>query len=125
MLVDEYGLSHKVLKVVLAVTKSKGLTKEQEERYYNKIKKDWRAILVKLSDRVNNLSTMQYFTPEKRLSYIEETREFVLPLCSHCKKKYSKLSNVITIMKYHITSICDTVKFMVQEQERLLKEKEQ
>ncbi len=109
-LVEEYKLDKEVLDVVLAVTKNiKGMTSKQEELYYDGVKKNWRALLVKLSDRVNNISTMQDFSEEKRMQYIEETKNFILPLCSYGKLYYPELSNVITAIKYQLTSICDSI----------------
>ena len=115
ILVDEYKLNPEILKVVLTVTKSKGLNKDQETRYYDGIKRNWRALIVKLSDRVNNISTMQEFTPEKRISYIEETKEFILPLCSYGKLYYPELSNVITTIKYQLTALCDSIMLIAKQ----------
>lgn len=110
ILVDEYKLDKEVLDVVLAVTKNiKGMTSEQEKLYYEGVRKNWRALLVKLSDRVNNISTMYDFSEAKRMQYIEETKEFILPLCSYGKLYYPELSNVITAIKYQLTSICDSI----------------
>ena len=98
----------------MAVTKMKGVS---EEAYYDGIKKDWRALFVKLSDRCNNISTMQSFSVEKRISYIEETEKYVLPLCKHVKLYYPEFSNEVTAMKYHITALCSTVRTMIEQQE--------
>ena len=112
ILVDVYKIDEEVLRVVQTVTKQKGLDEERTIRYFDGIKRNWRALLVKISDRVNNVSTMAVFTPEKRQEYIDETRRFVIPLCSYGKLYYPELSNALTAMKYHITSICDSIEYM-------------
>lgn len=118
-LVTDYRISEEVLDVVMAVTKLKGVS---EEAYYDGIKQDWRALFVKISDRCNNVSTMQSFSVEKRISYIEETEQYILPLCKHVKLYYPEFSNEVTAMKYHITALCSTVKAMMNEQKEEKKE---
>jgi (p)ppGpp synthase/HD superfamily hydrolase len=70
------------------------------------------VLVVKISDRVNNVSTMESFSPQKRQQYIDETREFIIPLCSYGKLYYPELSNALTAMKYHLTSMCDSIEFI-------------
>ncbi len=103
ILVREYGLSQEVLDLVLKVTKYKGIPTEV---YYRGIREDWRAVMIKLSDRSNNVSTLDSFSVEKMRSYILETTDYVLPLTSHAKLHYPMFNNEVTIMKYHITGIC-------------------
>ncbi|MBQ9279979.1 MAG: HD domain-containing protein [Clostridia bacterium] len=115
ILVSEFELSPKILDVVTILTKTKGMDKDI---YFDRIKKDWRALFVKLSDRVNNISTLSSFDVGRRFKYIEETRERIIPLCSYGKLAYPQLSNKITCIKYHITSLCDTVKAITEQQEK-------
>lgn len=105
-LVNEYGISQDVLDVVRKLTKSKEIPIEV---YYKGISEDWRALLIKLSDRCNNLSTLDCFTTEKMKSYIKETVDYVLPLCAYAKLHYPEYGDKITIMKYHITALCSTL----------------
>ena len=106
-LVNVYGLSQEVVDLVIRLTKLKCTP---IDIYYKGIREDWRALLIKLSDRCNNVSTLDCFSHEKMYSYIEETENYVLPLSRHAKLHYPKYNNEVTIMKYHITAICTTVK---------------
>lgn len=76
--------------------------------YYRNIRNSEVASLVKLLDRCDNVSTMAgVFSPEKTLSYIEETRDFVMPLWRDVKDAYPYWSNQLFCLKYHIVSVID------------------
>lgn len=106
-LVNIYGVSQEVVDLVIRLTKLKCTPIDV---YYKAVSEDWRAILIKLSDRCNNVSTLDCFTPEKMTAYIKETEDYVLQLCRYAKLHYPKYNNEVTIMKYHITAICTTVR---------------
>ncbi len=106
-LIEKYKLSTEVFDIVLLLTKQKGVS---EQMYYDKIKQNRKALIIKLADRTNNCSTMvDAFTKDKLISYVEETIDLIYPLCTHAKEYYPELSNAVTIIKYHIVSICETI----------------
>lgn len=74
--------------------------------YYREIGESRVASIVKLLDRCDNVSTMAgVFSVEKTKQYIEETRQFVLPLLQQTKENYPEDTNALFILKYHITSV--------------------
>lgn len=76
--------------------------------YYQGITGDEVASLVKLLDRCDNVSTMAgVFSTEKMKSYIDETRNYVMPLWRETKDKFPKHSNALFVLKYHILSVID------------------
>lgn len=81
------------------------------------------ASITKLIDRCHNVSSMAgTFTIEKLKSYIDETRDYVLPLLRQVKDTYPDESNILFILKYHITSVVDAIDLTLQACE---KEREQ
>ena len=61
-----------------------------------------------LLDRCDNVSTMAgVFSEEKIHQYIQETREFVLPLLRQTKDHWPGESNALFVLKYHICSVID------------------
>ena len=108
---QKYDLDKKVIDVVLLLTKPTNYKNklEAEKEYYEKIKQNRKALIIKLSDRANNLSTVDVFTKEKMIEYVTETRELIFPLCKYGKAYYPELSNAITIIKYQMMSICETI----------------
>lgn len=93
-----------------------GETKEiAKNRYYNMLLQSREACMTKLIDRCHNVSSMAgTFSVEKLKSYIEETRQYVLPLLRKVKNKYPEDSNVLFVLKYHIVSVVDSIDATIQ-----------
>jgi len=93
-----------------------GETKETaKNRYYNLILQDRAATLTKLIDRSHNVSSMAgTFSKEKLKSYIEETRQYVLPLLRKAKTTYPEDSDILFVLKYHMTSVVDSIEATMQ-----------
>lgn len=108
---SSYEIDNQVVDLVFILTKPKDYKKTdpKEEKYYERIKKDKRAAIIKLSDRANNLSTIDAFTKEKMIKYVNETKTLIYDLCKYCKSYYPDYSNAVTIMKYQIQSICESI----------------
>ncbi len=94
-------------------------TKEiAKRRYYNMLVQSKEASITKLFDRCHNVSSMAgTFTIEKLKSYIQETREYVLPLLKQVKNKYPDESDILFVLKYHITSVVDAIELTMQTYE--------
>jgi len=79
--------------------------------YYRDISENCIATMIKLIDRCNNVSAMSTgFSKEKMIEYINETEKYVYPLLRKAKTKYSKYSNQVFLIKYHMTSVVTTLK---------------
>lgn len=97
-------------------------TKEDaKKRYFDHLLDSREATLAKLIDRCHNVSTMAgTFTLEKTKAYIEETREYILPLLKVAKSTFTDDSDMLFSLKYHILSVVDSVDAMC----RILEEKQ-
>lgn len=115
--VEELPFSDEVREIVRCLTfrQLPGETwHDAKDRYYRAISKNKKACVVKVLDRCNNVSTMAgSFKPQKILSYISETEEFVLPLLKWMKYEYPEYSDLAYIVKYHIISVLETIKHLV------------
>ncbi len=97
--------------IVKLLTKGDDHSDSATDRYYNRLSQNGKAIMVKLLDRCNNVSGMTTgFTTEKVASYIEETEKWVYPLLRKAKNNYPEYSNQIFLIKYHITSVIESIK---------------
>jgi GTP pyrophosphokinase len=116
-LIMEYNFDKEVLDVVDLLTKGIPLTTEM---YYKNMEKDIRAILIKVSDRCHNISTMTgAFSLKKQKEYIEETENYVLPLCKYGIRFYPEHSDKIVVMRNHIESVIVGIKASIAAQESL------
>lgn len=93
-----------------------GETKEiAKNRYYNMLLQSRAAALTKLIDRCHNVSSMAgTFSVEKLKAYIDETRNYVLPLLRKAKKAFPEDSNEFFLLKYHIVSVVDSIDATIQ-----------
>ena len=64
-LISEYGICQEVYDIVQLVTKESGLDDYELSLYFDKIKKNPKALLVKLSDRLHNSKTLYAFCDNK------------------------------------------------------------
>ena len=97
--------------VILALTKSKDMT---NEGYYNNIRKNLLASLIKISDRCNNVSSMAGVFNKSRLQkYIDETNNIVKPLIRHVRDNNPGVSNQVVNMSYHIKSVISAIEVML------------
>jgi GTP pyrophosphokinase len=94
-----------------------GMTKEEAKaNYYEAIRSNGKACVVKLIDRCNNVSTMAASFSRKRMSeYISETEQYVLPLTDVIETKYPQYEDIAFLTKYHIVSVLETIKNLIAD----------
>ena len=81
------------------------------ETYFYDISQNVTATIVKLLDRCNNVSGMSAgFDKEKLVRYIEETEKYFYPLLQYAEEKYPQYSNQLILIKYHISSVVESIK---------------
>ncbi|MBQ0060085.1 MAG: helix-turn-helix domain-containing protein [Lachnospiraceae bacterium] len=83
-------------------------------RYYENMKDNKIAAMVKLLDRCNNISHMASgFTKEKMADYIDETEEMVFPLLDHVKHTFPEYYNAVFVLKYQMLSVMEAIKRLI------------
>ena len=123
-IVEAYHLDEEVWVIVDILSKPlKGQPYDPEE-YFRNILWNWKALLIKLSDRANNCTTMQVFKESRRIKYIRETTEYIYLLCTEGKRFYPQLSDIIKILENLIVSICESLASLLGMQEAITKQTE-
>lgn len=91
------SFSPETAEIVVAVTKPKPDGSElpikiaAKEKYINDLKQATpEAILVKMADRLHNLRTLPFTTPEKQMRKVAETEEIYLPIFEQAQAAYPK-----------------------------------
>jgi len=108
----KYNLNCEIIKNIVALTKIPGMS---IEKYYGDIMNHPKALLIKISDRCHNISTMvKSFSLEKMKNYCDETEDYILPLLKYGRKFYPNYSNQLFSMKYHIESVLDAIKGFIE-----------
>ncbi len=85
-----------------------------KKKYYEAIKKNRIATIVKILDRCNNISTMAAsFSDEKLADYIRETEEYVMPLLDHARHTIPEYADALFVVRYHMNSVLESLKSML------------
>lgn len=121
---EDCGISVKNLPVneetreaVKVLTKSSLVKADSDEAvdYYNRIKDNKIAIIVKILDRCNNISSMATaFSSKKMKDYLRRTKKYVYPLFDRAEEMYPDCLDKFFIIKYHITSVVTTVEKILE-----------
>lgn len=111
---QELPVNEKVQEAVglLSFSILNGKTEEESKKiYYNNISKNRIAIIVKIIDRCNNISTMATaFDREKMLRYMNDTENYILPLLDIIKKGYPEFYEVAFLVEYQMLSVLESLK---------------
>ena len=94
-----YGLDRRVYETVLKLSKRKDFTKQEEEAHFRGIREDRLAVLIKLSDRGNNVEDLYNMSLKKVHEYIHETQEYILPMCAYAKENYPSLALAVSVLE--------------------------
>ena len=95
----------------------KGETRaEAKARYYREIAGNRIALLVKILDRCNNISSMASgFSQARMRAYIDETEQYVMPLLTTLKNSYPQYYDAAFLLKYQMLSVVESLKWMLSE----------
>ena len=117
----DYGFPKEVYETIRKLSKYAGSTEYELNEYFNKIKVDKFAILVKLADRSHNVEDLYNMKSDKLHKYVTETRNYIYPLCVYAKANFPELSNGLTILKSKIVSLTELTETIVDIYEEKLK----
>ena len=118
--IKDYNLDGEILDIVRLLSKRTGSSEEELNEYFNAIKYDKKALLVKLSDRSHNVETLSVMKLDKLHKYVNETKTYIYPLCSYAKQHYPELTNGITLLKSKIVSLTEATETLVNKFEEEL-----
>lgn len=114
-LITEFHLSKEVFDIISILTKESGLSQHELSVYFDRIKSNPKAALIKLSDRLHNSATLYTFSFERMDKYIQETYTFLIPMASFCKNYYPEYTNAFSILKSSIYSLNHAMDIMMRK----------
>ena len=125
-LTQDYGFPPEVEEVIRLLSKHSGADEYELNAYFNKLKKNKFALLIKLADRSHNVEDL--YNMKNIPKYIKETRDYFIAknaLCTYGKDNYPELSNGITNLKSKIVSLTEATETILEKQQHLLDEKDE
>lgn len=85
------------------------------EIYYKDIATDIRAIIIKAADRACNIDDMiDCYTLERLERYINDTKEYVLPMMKNARRIYLEYSDALVAFRDHIKGVLKVVKKVIE-----------
>lgn len=124
-LVVDYGFPEIVYTTVKSLSKVSGANEYELNVYFNNIKVNKFALLVKLADRSHNVEDLYNMKIEKLHKYVKETRDYLYPLAKYGKQTYPELSNGFTILKAKIVSLTELTETIVEQYEEKMLAKDE
>ena len=110
---EELPVNEETREAVRLLTKPEifGKTDQEYRTYYDGISGNRIAVMVKLLDRCNNVSSMATsFTDEHMAEYIKETHEYIHPLMEKARDEYPQYSNQLFLIRYHMNSVLEALR---------------
>jgi GTP pyrophosphokinase len=123
--VTEYGFPSIVGETIKLLSKNTGADEYELNFYFNNIKTNKFALLIKLADRSHNVEDL--YNMKNIPKYIKETRDYIIgknAICTYGKQNYPELSNAITVLKSKIISLTEATEVILEKQNILLEEKD-
>lgn len=121
----DYGFPAIVGETIKLLSKRSGADEYELNAYFNEIKRNKFALLVKLADRSHNVETL--YNIKNVPKYIKETRDYFISsgsLCSYGRQNYPELSNAITIFKSKISSLTEATEVLFNQHKAEMEEKD-
>ena len=116
---QDLPFSEEVRQAVHLLTKPKDFDvqdESQEEAYFEAIRTNRIASLVKVTDRCNNVSTMPaVFSEEGMYRYLTETQRWILPLLDATEDQWPQYDKAAFLLRYQILSSLTGVKRILKE----------
>jgi len=101
-----------VAHIVSLLSKKKNIP---AEAYYKDITTDIRAIIIKAADRACNIGDMiDCYSVERLEKYINDTKEYVLPIMKNARRIYLEHSDLLVAFRDHIKDVLKVVKKVIE-----------
>ncbi len=106
-LYTRFPLDRRVYDTVARLSKRTDFTPEEEAAHFRGIQEDPLALLIKLSDRGNNVEDLYNMRIAKVHEYAEETANRIYPMCAYGREAYPALEMTISILEQKIRTLVD------------------
>ena len=107
----------RVSKIVATITRKSTGTDDDMTAFYDRIKKDRLAYMVRLVDRANLVEQLYGTSTLEAKSYILETKRYFLPLCIWGKEHFPELEVPISIMMEKMRTLTQVTEILYSKYE--------
>lgn len=90
--------------------------KEAKVRYFLEMRDSREAVITKITDRCNNISSMAgAFSQGKMMRYIEETESCLYPLMKYAREQFPEFAGPVFLMEYQLGSVIGTIRSLIKD----------
>lgn len=101
---------------IVRVSKIRNGHKISYEQYFNEMTNCPITSIVKLVDRIHNLSTMQgVFSLEKEQKYIDEVHKYFLPMIKNARRNFPAQESAYELIKCSMNLLVSSIQFRLDE----------
>lgn len=87
---------------------------QAKDRYFQEMRLNREGCITKIFDRCHNISTMaEVFSEKKMLSYIEETKQYVMPLIEDAIQSYPRYETILSAVQFHMKSVIASIESLI------------
>lgn len=120
-LTTDFRLDPQVYEIVQLLSKRPDFSPEEEQAYFDGIRSNPLALLVKLADRGNNVEDLYNMSPKKFAEYLEETETYFFPMIDAGLHWYPDIAMTIHILREKITILSTVSRSMVASMEERIR----
>ena len=124
-LTDSYHLDPRVYETVFLLSKRYDFTPEEERDHFHGIESNKLSLLIKLSDRGNNVEDLYNRSCWKVHEYVGETRNFFIPMIYYGFRHFPELTPAIEVLHDKIVTLTGIAELLVDRYEKRMQELEQ
>lgn len=116
-LTTRFHMDPRVYETVKCVSKRRDFTPEEEQAHFEGIQQNYLALLVKLSDRGNNVEDLYNMSIWKIHEYVGETKKYFFPMCAYGKQHYPQLHTSLDMLEDKIVLLTQVTEILVNRYE--------
>lgn len=110
---ERFHLDKRVYDTVKLLSKRKDFTEEEEKAFFHEIESHPLSLLIKLSDRGNNVEDLYNMSNWKVHEYIGETKKFFFPMCDYGMDHFPQIRSSLEILKDKILCLTEASEILV------------
>ncbi len=111
---DEFGLNDEIMQIVELLTHRKISNKKEEERYYEAIKKNKFALLIKIVEVAITTEAIYENSFKEIDEYVRLMREYFFPMCIYAKEQYNDLELAISVVMEKVKLLADVTEILTK-----------
>lgn len=110
-----YGIDPRICEIVKMITLNGQTSDEELTAFYDQIKTDRIALIVRLTERSNLVERLSEVTALKAKVQISDTKRYFFPMCVYAKIHYPELTPAIAVLMEKMRNLMDVAEILIEQ----------